>query len=1005
MKSVSKKIIPFCVFLMICMILLSCTQRTSKSDLLSKNQKLWVDSTIQNLTLEEQIAQLIWIPVSNVPKQQEEALKIIKKYNVGGVIFFKNKTDNVVTLINQFQHTAKIPLMIAIDAEWGPGMRLTDTMRFPYAMTLGALQNDSLIQQMGEEIGRQLKRIGINMNLAPVVDVNTNPENPVIGYRSFGENKEKVARKGLAYVLGIQSQGVIATAKHFPGHGDTHQDSHLILPTVKSDAQKLRDIELYPFKILIDGGVLAVMSAHLNVPAIAKTNTPATLSPEIVTDLLKNELGFKGLVVSDAMNMQGLTHFSDSGTVEPLALLAGNDVLEFVNDVPKAIENIKNPVTQGVISAKLIKEKCRKVLEYKTLVNLPDFKPIAKANLYRDLHSPEALLLNHKLFESAATLIQNKNNTIPLNPGGQKIASITISPGPIADNTSFQNMLNKYTAVDHFMLSDKLPEEKLLALQKKLAHYDKIILSLQNFRMTKARRHIEVNNYKQEKYDMKPYGLSGRNEMFINTLLDHQSVTIVHFGIPYMLNGIKGLKKAHAVLLLYQDNDLSQEIAAQAVFGGIPITGILPVTINKDFPAGTGIFVEKAIRLGYTLPEAVGMNSGYIDQHVDSIVHKAIEEKAFPGCQILVAKNKKIIFHKTYGYHTYDKKQPVKLNDLYDLASITKIAAVTPALMKLNEEGKFNLDEPLSKYWKDWQHSNKEDLTFRKILSHQARLLPYIAFHKDTQEKNGALKKRWYSKTYSTQFPIPVAEGIYLNKDYTEQMFKRIRESPLLKKTGYKYSGLGFLIFPDLIEQFTGLPYADYLNTHFYNPLGASSLSFTPLADYLKERIIPTENDRNYRHQILQGYVHDEASAMRGGLSGNAGLFGTANDLAKLMQMYLQSGEYGNKQYIKQSTFDEHTRVQFPEKNNRRGLGFDKPMLDNNKKKLADSYPAPAVSQRSFGHSGFTGTFVWIDPDEQLVYIFLSNRVYPTRENSKIYSLNVRSAIQQIFYDQSFDRQ
>ena len=982
------------------MVLLSCTQRSDKSPLLSKSQKVWVDSIIQNLTLEEQIAQLIWIPVSNVPKQQEEALEIIKKYNVGGVIFFKNKVDDVVTLINQYQQISKIPLMIAIDAEWGPGMRLTGSMRFPYAMTLGAVQNDLLIQQMGEQIGRQLKRIGVNMNLAPVVDINTNPENPVIGYRSFGENKEKVARKGLAYVLGIQSQGVIATAKHFPGHGDTEQDSHLILPTVKSDTKKLRDVELYPFKILIDGGVLAVMSAHLNVPAIAKTNTPATLSPEIITGLLKNELGFKGLVVSDAMNMQGLTHFSDSGTVEPLALLAGNDVLEFVNDVPRAIENIKNAVTQGVMSAKLIKEKCRKVLEYKVLIGLTDFSPIAITNLYRDLHSPEALLLNHKLFEAAATLIQNKNNTIPLNPGIQKIASITISPNPIAGNTPFQNMLNKYTRVDYFMLSDQLPEEKLTALQHKLAHYDKIIISLQNFRMTKARRNIEVNNYKQEKYDMKPYGLSRRNEMFINTLLDRQSVTIVHFGIPYMLSGIKKLKNAEVIILLYQDSALSQEAAAQAVFGGIPITGTLPVTINKDFAAGAGIFVKKAIRLGYTLPEAVGMNSRYIDQRVDSIVQKAIEEKAFPGCQILVAKNKKIIFHKTYGYHTYDKKLAVKQNDLYDLASITKIAAVLPALMKLNEEGKFDLDEPLSKYWKDWQHSNKESLTFRKVLSHQARLLPYIAFHKETQEKDGTLKKRWYSKTFSTQFPIPVAKGIYLNKDYKSRMFKRIRESSLLKEAGYKYSGLSFLIFPDLIEQLSGQQYADYLDTYFYKPLGASSLSFTPLADYPKERIIPTENDKNYRHQILQGYVHDEAAAMRGGLSGNAGLFGTADDLAKLMQMYLQSGEYGGKRYIKKSTLNEYTRVQFPEKDNRRGLGFDKPLLDNKKKKMPDSYPASAVSQHSFGHSGFTGTFVWIDPDEQLVYIFLSNRVYPTRENSKIYSLNIRSAIQQIFYDE-----
>jgi len=648
----SKKIITLCIFILTCMIILSCSRRTDKPDLLSKNQKLWVDSVIQILTLEEQIAQLIWIPVSNVPKQQKEALKIIKEYKVGGIIFFKNKTDDVVTLINRYQRTSKIPLMVAIDAEWGPGMRLTDAMRFPYAMTLGAIQDNLLIRQMGEQIGRQLKRVGVNMNLAPVVDVNTNPENPVIGYRSFGESKEKVAKKGLAYVSGIQSQGIIATAKHFPGHGDTEQDSHIILPTVKSDAKKLRNVELYPFKILIDGGVLAVMSAHLNVPSISKTNVPATLSSKIVTGLLKNELGFKGLVVSDAMNMQGLTHFSDSGTVEPLALLAGNDVLEFVNDVPRAIENIKEAILEGEISVKFIKEKCRKVLEYKVLTGLTDFTPIITTNLYRDLHSPEALLLNHKLFESAVTLIQNKNNTIPLNPGGQKIASLTISPNPISGDTSFQRMLDKYSRIDHFMLSDKLPEDKLTELQNKLAKYDKVIISLQKFRMTKARRHIEVNNYKQEKYDMKPYGLSLRNEKFINTLLNRQSVTIVHFGVPYMLTGIKELKKANAIMLLYQDCALSMEAAAQAIFGGIPVTGTLPVTINKDFPAGSGISIKKNKRL----PEAVGMDSRYITRRVDSIVNKAIKEKAFPGCQILVAKNKKIIFHKTYGYHTYEKK-------------------------------------------------------------------------------------------------------------------------------------------------------------------------------------------------------------------------------------------------------------------------------------------------------------------------------------------------------------
>lgn len=403
--------------------------------------------------------------------------------------------------------------------------------------------------------------------------------------------------------------------------------------------------------------------------------------------------------------------------------------------------------------------------------------------------------------------------------------------------------------------------------------------------------------------------------------------------------------------------------------------------------------------LSFAYLSNMGMDSTFIFSKVDSIITNGIKEKAFPGAQVLVAKNSSVVFHESYGYHTYDSIQPVTNNDIYDLASVTKISGPLPAIMKLVEEGKLKLDEPFSNYWPDWKNKkDKKELTLREILAHQAGLTPYIVFLSKGIKKNGSLKSRFLRTKPNSKFTNQVYDHLYVKNNFNRKMYRIIKRSKVNEEKKYKYSGLAFLIFPELIERLTGKKYEDYLTENFYEPLGANTLGFNPKTKNYLNNIVPTELDTLYRHDLTKGWVHDENASLLGGVSGNAGLFGSATDLAKLMQMYQNYGSFDGKRYLSEATIKEFTRVQFPENENRRGLGFDKPMLGNDTLALKDAYPAPDVSPSSFGHSGFTGTFVWSDPENQLVYIFLSNRVYPTREHRNLYNLNIRPAIQQVFY-------
>ena len=940
----------------------------------------WVDSIMQDLTPNERIAQLIMVAAySNRDLKHKEAiLKLIKEQKIGGLIFFQGTAKKQVQLMNDYQLVSKVPLLGAIDAEWGLGMRLDNTISFPYQMALGAIQNDTLLYKMGQEVARQVKRTGLHMNFAPVVDVNNNPNNPVINYRSFGENKEKVAEKGIAYMRGMQDQKILTTAKHFPGHGDTDTDSHKALPQINHPFTRLDSLEMYPFKKLIDAGIGGVMVAHLNIPALDSSGVPSTLSKKIISGILKEKLGFKGLIVTDAMNMKGVTTGNEPGVVDKKAIIAGNDLLEFTEDVPKAIAEIRKAIDQGIISQAAIDEKCRKVLAVKQWVGLNHYEPLKTANIDKELNNSYAEYIQQKLVEKSLTVLKNDQELIPLRRlDTLKIASISIG----ADRrTAFQENLSWYTKIDHFQLKDKATASQISAVKEKLKDYNVVIAGLHD----------------HSKYPRNVIRYSDAVLKFIAEIAQNEHTIFSVFKNPYTLNKMDNIEDAPVLIEAYQDSELSEQKAAQLIFGGFKADGKLPVSVGKKFKAGDGLETSEKIRFAYTTPQDAGMNADFLASGIDSLMQQAMDAKAIPGGVVLVAKDEKIVFQKAYGLHKYSDTVKTKTSDIFDLASVTKISSALPALMKLQDEGKFSLEEGIDEYLPYFRNSNKAGIPFRQIFAHQARFKPWIAYWQNTLRKNGSYKWNTFKKDSSARFPVKVSENMWLHRNYKKKIYKAIKKSPLEDKAEYKYSGLAFYLLPQIVENLTGEDYRKYLDDNFYSKLGATTLGYRPMESFELARIVPTESDFDFRHKPIHGSVHDEGAIMMGGVSANAGLFSDANDLAKLMQMYLNMGEYGGERYITEATFKEWTKTQFPDNNNRRAIGFDKPNLEY---AGPNNNTAKDASTASFGHTGFTGTMVWMDPKEDLLFVFLSNRVLPTRDNTRLYSLNTRTQIQQVLYD------
>ncbi len=941
-----------------------------------KNDSRWADSVLKTLTPEERIAQLFMVAAySNKDKTHiKEIKKLVKDYKIGGLIFFRGGPVRQANLTNQYQAISKVPLFVAMDAEWGLAMRLDSTIRFPRQMTLGAIQNDSLIYSMGVEIARECKRIGMQINFAPVVDINNNPLNPVIGTRSFGENKFNVTAKALMYMKGMQDNGMLANAKHFPGHGDTDSDSHKTLPTIKSSRARLDTLELYPFKELIAQGLGSMMVAHLSIPALDTTpNQPSTLTKRIVTGLLKDTLGFKGLVFTDALNMQGVTKFFNPGEADLKALLAGNDVLLFPEDVPKAINKIKEAVDSGLVAQEEIDARCLKILKAKQWAGLNHYSKIKTKNLYKELNTVYAEVINRKLTEASITLLQNKNNIVPIkNLDTLRIASLSLGNKELS---IFQNTLSNYANVMPFGIDKEAKQEKFDSLLTQLKNYNLVIVHLNN------------TNNKPEK----DFGLELKVMTLLKAVMKQSKVIVNISANPYILAKMDSIQFADAVVMSYEDTDLSEDYSAQLIFGGIAATGKLPVTASPYFILGTGI-TTKAVRFKYTIPEELGIDAKAFSK-IDTIALKGIRDRVYPGCQVFIAKDGNVIYQKSFGYHTYSKKEKVKNDDLYDLASVTKIIASTPSIMKLYDEKKIKVNEKLVTYLPSLKGTNKENIVIREMMAHQAGLKDWIPFWTKTM-KNNECDKLIYSKTKDDVYSKCVAQNLYINKNYEDSIYKQIIESPLKDKGKFLYSDLGYYFLKKIIEQKTAMTEDEYTYKTFYAPLGLTTMGYKPRERFDTNRIVPTELDKIFRKQQISGYVHDQGAAMLGGVGGHAGLFSNANDLAVMMQMYLNNGKYGGKQYIDSSTVHEFTKCQYCFEN-RRGMGFDKPEMSAGK----ESPVASSCTPESFGHSGFTGTLTWADPVNGTVYVFLSNRVYPDATENKLAKSGIRTKIQDVIYN------
>ena len=937
-------------------------------------QEKWVDSILNSMTIDQKMGQLFMIQAySNLDTVHENKIKeMIQKYHVGNLIFMQGTPSKQVQLTNTYQSLSKIPLMIGFDGEWGLDMRLQNTYKFPWNMTLGAIQDNTLIRKFGEHLGRHAKRVGIHVNFAPVVDINTNPLNPIIGNRSFGEDKQNVTQKAIAFSQGMQSEGVLANAKHFPGHGDTATDSHLKLPVLTFDRQRLDSVELYPYKRVFDAGMASVMTAHLSIPVLeSNPKLPTSLSPSVVTDLLKEELGFLGLIFTDGLNMKGAADYSSSAEIDLAAVLAGNDVLLIPQDVPATISLMKNSIQTGVLSPERIDESVRKILLAKYKVGLHLHKPIDTLNLVKDLNTIEDEVLHRELVKNSITIIKNKKNILPIEDlkKHKKIAYVALG-----DDTGdqFLDALAKYSKI-HKVDSNNLNE---------------VIDILEDFDL------VVVGFHKSNAHPWKPYEFSNQELVWLHEIARKNKTILAVFASPYSLLNIKSFTNLEAVLVAYQNSEIAQEITAQTIFGAIEATGKLPVSIKNEFPVGTGIITKSLQRLQYSIPEAVGMSSKKLAR-IDSVATVVLEEKMSPGLQVLVARKGVVVYEKSFGYHTDKKKNPVKNSDVYDVASLTKILASLPMLIKAEEEKKIALSSSVRKIVPRFKKSNKDTVTVQEILSHYGQLKAWIPFYKLTQDSitNKNLKK-FYRAKKTKKFTIKVAEDLFLNSSYKDSIYKYIRDAEQREKPGYKYSDLGYYIFKEALEKRYKKDLNVLVDDEFYEPLGANRMSYLPLAKFDKLSIVPSEKDSYFRHQLLHGYVHDMGAAMLGGVGGHAGLFANSNDVAKMMQLYLQKGYYGGKRYFKAATFDKFNKRYYSDKKVRRGLGFDKPQLDS-----TIMATCGCVSDESFGHSGFTGAYTWADPVSGILYVFLSNRVFPTMENYGLVDQDIRTKIQQIIQE------
>lgn len=955
-------------------------------------EEKWVDSVFNALSEEERLGQLFMLRAhSDLDTSYERRVEdLVRKYKPGGLCFFNpsyaGTPEKHAALTNRYQIASpRVPLMIAMDFENGVGMRYRgNAISFPRAMMLGAIQDNRLLYEMGREVAKECRRMGVHVNFAPVADVNNNAANPVIGERSYGEDRYNVAAKAYQYMAGLQDGGVLASVKHFPGHGDTHQDSHFELPEINLPRTRLDSIELYPFRMLTKNGAGSVMVAHLEVPAMEpRKDWPTTLSRPVVTDLLRKEIGFEGLIFTDAMEMEAVKRDFPNGTGDLEALRAGNDIILLPVDIEVSMRAIREALSNGTLDRAQVWASVKRILRAKYRLGIITPQQVDLNNLRRELNQPEALALKHRMVSNALTLVRDEKNLIGF-PNLENLKFATLAIGD-TNRTVFQTYCGQYAPMPHFNtpkeVSDSLANRLLDSLQK----FDVVLVGLYGIRTT-PRPSKSVN---PEPGADTLYGLTHSELNFLRQLNQKNTIALTVFGNPYTY---QWMDAPPLLLQAFTEDPMAQQLAAQSLFGAHDLNGILPVTAAPWARFGQGmkkVFLQK--RLGYGPPESVGMSSDTLAL-MDGIVAEMISTGAAPGCQILVAKDNKIVWQKSYGHYTYEQTKAVTNESIFDLASVTKVAATTISMMKLVEKQQVALDAPMSNYVPELKTTNKNDLTVREIMAHHAGLQAWIPFYQQTLTAEKMPSSKIYLNTAKTGFEVPVAKDLFMENAWVDTVWQQIFNSPISGNKNYKYSDLDLFLCARAIKNLSTTSVDEFADQTFYRPLGLATTTYNPWKKGLTLRCVPTEEDAYFRYQRLQGYVHDMGAAMLGGVSGHAGLFSNANDLAKIFQMLLNGGSYGWRQYLQPETVRQFTTRYAT--STRRGIGFDMKELDE--KQTANM--SPLAGKNTFGHLGFTGICAWADPDKKLIFIFLSNRTYPSMENNKLSNGDFRPRLQSVAY-------
>lgn len=951
----------------------------------SRECEEWVESRLKEMTLKEKIGQLFIHTVA--PQMTEQNRKnirnAVKEYKVGGLLFSGGKLENQVMLTNLAQEMAEIPLLITFDGEWGLAMRLKGTVSFPKNRVLGCIQDNKLLYEYGQEVARQCREIGVHVNFAPVADVDNNPLNPVINTRSFGGDPLNVAGKVVAYSQGLEDGGVLAVCKHFPGHGDTNVDSHKALPVLNFTRERLDSLELYPFRKASEAGVSGVMVGHLEIPALS--NKPASLSADVI-DILKKEYGFGGLVFTDALEMKGVSNYPN---LCAQALIAGNDMLLAPRNLKRELDGVLQAVQKGWLTEAQITEKCRKVLVFKYALGLFQKQYVQLSGLEKRLNSPEAKNLLARLEKAAVTVVSNDGGFLPMQVDQKN--TVVLHIGKAAQGKAFQNQLAKYMQVSQVYAHP----DSVKFMSARLAKYEKIIVAVHT-----------------EKYTA--------SQGALDALAKQRPLVYVYLTpMKQLYHKGESWKKAASVVLAHSGSQDVQRFVADVLVGREKAEGCLSVEVKDYRKPGEGVMDLERTKVHRS--EDYGMDSSVL-AGIDDIVEEGIKAKAYPGCQVLIMKDGVPVYDKCFGHFTYDHTRKVGNEDLYDIASLTKTTATLLAVMKLYDEGRFGLTDPISKYVPAMRGSKKGKITIEDLLYHQSGLPAFWPFYReainDSTCVNGLFKSKAdahhrmqvdkrlfvanrfdYKKTYvsadsSEHYPLKIAEHMYVSRSFPARMLEMIASDTIpLRERKYRYSCLNFMLLKEMVEQIAGMPMDEYLEKEFYVPMGLTHTLYNPLRRFNPGQIVPTvQKDYLRNRKILQGYVHDEIAAFMGGVSGNAGLFSNAHDVAKIYQMLIEQGQYDGKRYISAET----CRFFLNRKSviSRRGLGFDKPDSKPGEGPCADEAPLEVV-----GHTGFTGTCAWADPKNGLVFVFLSNRIYPRPFDHKaLMQLNIRPRIQQLMY-------